>query len=41
MRVREAKEPRDHERLLKAARSYQRLSVRAQDWKAAREDQPP
>jgi hypothetical protein len=39
--ARNAKEPRDRERLLKVARSYQRLAVRAQDWKAAREDQPP
>ena len=39
--ARDAKQPRDRERLLKVARSYQRLAVRAQDWKAVGEDQPP
>jgi hypothetical protein len=35
--ARHAKEPQDRERLLKVARSYERLASRTQDWKRARE----
>jgi hypothetical protein len=35
--ARDAYEPQDRERLLKVARVYDRLAVRAVDWKAARE----
>ena len=38
--ARNAAEPRDRERLLKVARSYQRLAARAQEGKAACEDKP-
>ncbi len=37
--ARNAKDPQDRERLLKVARAYERLSVRAQEWKTARERQ--
>jgi len=30
--ARQAKEPQDRERLLKVARSYERLASRTQDW---------
>ena len=35
--ARNAQEAQDRQRLLKVARSYDRLAARAQDWKAARE----
>ncbi len=38
--ARHAKEPQDRERLLKVARSYERLASRTRDWTRARENQP-
>jgi hypothetical protein len=38
--ARNATDPRDRERLLKVARSYQRLAMRAQEGKATCEDKP-
>jgi hypothetical protein len=37
--ARNAHETQDRERLLKTARGYDRLAARAEDWKAAREQQ--
>jgi hypothetical protein len=37
--ARNAKEAQNRKRLLKVARAYERLAVRAKDWKAARERQ--
>ncbi len=35
--ARETREEHDRNRFLRVARSYERLAVRAHDWKAARE----
>jgi hypothetical protein len=37
--ARNARESDNRKRLLKVARAYERLAVRAQEWKAARERQ--